>query len=213
VSVLVAAGVFARAPEAAAEPLELKMPQLTPGRDAASDATPAPDPFTTRPRAVMLSGGVGGPLGYGGLSFEYAPVKWLVLGGGSGTDGHGVRVAAWPRLRLKVLPWMALGFGTPVSFGTNVVWDSGQLCVPSLGGGVTDCSYHVRRDWTTAVFGHLEPSVEVRVPWGGVLRFFGGRSQILNPGDGRCESNLAGGCPSKGGEVTWYGGLAVGYAF
>jgi hypothetical protein len=161
---------------------------------------------------MLNVGAGGGPLGFGGLALERAVLPWLVLGGGGGGDLHGARFAAWPRLRLKVLPWVAVGFGTPITFATNVVWDSGELCIPSLV-GVRDCGYHVRREWTTAVIGHLEPSIEFRVPWGGALRVFGGRSQILNANDATCSSNLSSGCPSHGGEVTWYAGLGLGYAF
>jgi hypothetical protein len=64
-----------------------------------------------------------------------------------------------------------------------------------------------------AFFGHLEPNIEMRVPWGGAVRFYAGRSQILNAGTGTCTATLPGGCPSDGGNVTYYGGVALGYAF
>jgi hypothetical protein len=46
-----------------------------------------------------------------------------------------------------------------------------------------------------------------------VLRFYAGRSQVLNKSDGVCESSAHGACPSHGGETLWYGGITAGYAF
>jgi len=64
-----------------------------------------------------------------------------------------------------------------------------------------------------AVWGHLEPGVDVRFPNGLQARFYGGGSKVMNPHDATCASNFAYGCPSRAGEERLYGGVALGYAF
>src|SRR5689334_5554673 len=96
------------------------IPDLTLSKDKGpDDSAPQPDPWTTRPRQVSLAGGApGGPTGVAGLTFEWAPIKYLVLGTGGGwsPDG-GPRGAFMPRLRLPLNHRFAIGMGFPLSLG------------------------------------------------------------------------------------------------
>ncbi len=47
------------------------VPELRPGRDQAQDSAIGPDPFTRKSTASLAGGSGGGPLGFGGFSFEY----------------------------------------------------------------------------------------------------------------------------------------------
>src|SRR5688572_21719581 len=94
------------------------IPELTLSKDKGVDSVPDRDPWTSRPRALNVQGGMpGGPTGIAGLSFEYAPIKYLVLGTGGGWAPEGPRGAFMPRLRLPLNRWVAVGFGFPLSAG------------------------------------------------------------------------------------------------
>jgi hypothetical protein len=184
---------------------------LTP-RDAASDSAGALGSWGSRPAAVLLHGGsAGGPLGFGGLSFEYAPVPWFIAGAGAGFSGGGPTAAIMPRLRLPLTRWFAIGAGVPVSVGPYVAQvEQPQVCTVGCEVGFT-----TTRTWSMAVWLHLEPNIELRLPMvpAMALRLYGGGSFLVNPHDDRCTSTLSNGCPSSIGEQTWYGGVAMGYAW
>jgi hypothetical protein len=190
------------------------VPDLTPPwspRDHSLDAAPSSDPWDTRPRSLMLAGGAGGgPLGYGGLAFDWAPTRWLVFGAGGGYSGSGITGAIMPRLRLPLTRWFAVGFGVPFSAGPyEYVAQAPESC-PFAGCSV---AYKTTRTWDIAFWLHLEPNIEFRLPSGIALRLYAGRSSILNAHGDVCTSTLTGGCPSDLGETKYYGGVALGYAF
>lgn len=184
-------------------------PSTVIARDAAGDAQA--DPWASHGRVASASGATGGPLGYAGISFEVAPWRWLVLGGGAGVQPGGGTIAFTWRLRLPITRWFAVGFGVPVSAGPYQ-WVGSE--VPAGGcSEVNPCPARFTRTWDAAAWFHLEPSVELRVRGGLALRIFGGRSQMFNGAAGVCASASGVGCPSRDGEVQAYAGLAVGYAF
>lgn len=189
------------------------VPELQMPADRAGDSiTRSSDPWVSRPFTVSGVGGApGGPLGYGGLSFEWAPTKYTVLGAGGGYSGNGVTGAFMPRLRLPLNRWVAVGVGFPLSLGPyEYVLQSAGQCA----GAGCESEFRTSRQWTIAFWGHLEPNVEFRLGTGNVaLRVFGGPSMVLNNKSDRCTSTLSGGCPSNLGEQRWYGGLALGYAW
>jgi hypothetical protein len=197
---------------------DLPSPRLVPELDApfrqkdqAQDPPRYADPWSSRPRSVSVQGGSGGgPLGYGGLSFEFAPSKYFVTGAGAGIGQSGVTGALWPRLRFPVTRWLAPGIGIPFSAGPYeyVAQAQDQCALAGCGTG-----FRTARSWSLAFWGHIEPNVEIRFPSGVTMRLFAGYSSILNGKDDRCTSTLPGGCPSSLGENKWYGGFALGYAF
>lgn len=190
------------------------VPELQPPGDRAADSmVRSSDPWTSRPFTVSGVGGApGGPLGYGGLSFEWAPTKYTVLGAGGGYSGNGVTGAFMPRLRLPLNRWVAVGLGFPMSLGPyEYVMTTMDQCPGGVG---CEIGSRTTRQWTIAFWGHLEPNIELRLGNGGVaLRLFGGPSMVLNNKSDRCTSTLRGGCPSTLGEQRWYGGVALGYAW
>lgn len=207
-------GIAATERVAAADlPAPRLVPELAPPADRAADAAPrGADPWSSRRFAVLAVGGApGGPLGYGGLSFEWAPTRYTVLGAGGGYTGSGAAGAFMPRLRLPLNRWFAVGIGFPLSLGPyEYVLTTTDQC----GGVGCEISSRTTRQWTMAFWGHLEPNVEVRLGNGALaLRFFGGPSMVLNNQSDRCTSTLPGGCPSTLGERRIYGGVALGYAW
>jgi len=178
-------------------------------RDQGADA--ARDTWGTKTRTIEARGGFGGPLGYGGLSFEWAPVRWFATGAGAGYLPSGPQFGIMPRLRLPLTPWLAVGFGVPISLGPYI-YDARFPQSTDVCSG-PNCTYHVTRTWNMAVWGHLEPGVDVRFPNGLQARFYGGGSKVMNPHDATCASNFSYGCPSRAGEERLYGGVALGYAF
>jgi hypothetical protein len=178
-------------------------------RDSASTGT-VQDTWSTRKAAVSASAATGGPLGYGGLSFEYAPSRYLVLGGGAGFQpGGGTGAFTW-RLRLPINRVVAIGFGAPLSTGPYV-WTGSY--VPPDGCSTPGCPFKVSRTWGWSAWVHVEPSIELRPAGGFALRIYGGRSFVLDPTDGVCASSAPGACPSRGGETQWYAGITAGVAF
>lgn len=199
------------APPPSAGPLGPLLSPFTP-RDAASDARSALDSWGSRPAAILLQGGsAGGPLGYGGLSFEYAPVPWFILGTGAGFTGAGPTAAFMPRLRLPLTRWLAVGAGVPLSAGPYVA-RIGQADGCAVG---CETGFSTTRTWNLALWAHVEPNIELRLPNAPALalRLYGGSSFLLNTRDDQCVSTLPGGCPSRIGQQTWYGGFAMGYAW
>jgi hypothetical protein len=188
---------------------DLPMPRLVPSlaarhdgpRDQANDAPIEPDPWASRKKTIALQGGsAGGPLGYGGIAFEYAPIPWVVGGVGGGITPDGATAAFMPRLRLPLGRWVAVGFGFPISAGPYTAT-------------AQTVDYRITRQWEVAWWGYLEPNVEFRLPRGLALRMYGGESVLLDPHDDRCTSTAMIGCPSRIGERRWYGGLSLGYAW
>ena len=196
---------------------ELPAPRLVPTLDPPGQKDQAQDPpingdsWSSRRRTVSVAGGSGGgPLGYGGLTFEYAPTRWFVAGAGGGVTGTGATGALLPRLRFPITRWLAPGIGLPFSAGPyEYVAQAPEQC--ALAGCGT--GFRTTRSWSLAFWGHIEPNVEVRFPNGITMRMSVGYSALLNNHDDRCTSTLMGGCPSSLGERRWYGGVAFGYAF
>jgi hypothetical protein len=187
------------------------IPELTLGKDQAEESAPAEDSWSTRPRTVSLQGGApGGPTGVAGLSLEYAPIKYVVLGGGGGWAPEGPRFAFMPRLRLPLSKRFAIGVGFPISAGPYQYTASQIDQCP-----FANCStgFKTTRTWDIAVWGHLEPNLEIRVTPAVALRLYAGYSRVLNDKSDVCVSSLSNGCPSELGEQKWYGGLALGYAW
>lgn len=210
--VLASASLVAGSADARADlPTPRLVPELTLVKDRGVDSAPAPDPWTARRRSISLQGGApGGPTGVAGLSFEYAPIKYVVLGAGAGWAPEGARAAFMPRLRLPLSRRFAVGIGFPFSFGPYQ-FSASQTEQCEQSGCAT--GFRTTRTWAVAAWGHLEPNVEIRLSAAVALRLYGGYAKLLNDTSDRCDSTLSGGCPSNIGEQKWYGGLGLGYAW
>lgn len=187
------------------------VPELSLSKDKGVESVPEADPWTTRKKTISLQGGApGGPTGVAGLSFEYAPVKYVVLGTGGGWSPEGPRGAFMPRLRLPLHRLFAVGLGFPFSFGPYQ-FSASQVEQCEYAGCST--GFRTTRTWTMAAWGHLEPNIEIRLNAAIALRTYGGYAKLLNDTSDRCDSTLPNGCPSSVGEQKWYGGISLGYAW
>jgi hypothetical protein len=210
VAVALALGTFPATIARADLPTPRLLPDLRLTQDKGVESVPEADPWTNRKKTIALQGGVpGGPIGALGVTFEYAPIKYIVLGAGAGWAGN-PRGALMPRLRLPLNRWIAVGFGLPFSIGPYE-FSLAQTEQCQWAGCAT--AFRTTRSWTMAAWGHLEPNVEFRLNGGLALRVAGGHSRVLNSESDRCTSTLAMGCPSSIGEQKWYGNIAVGYAW
>lgn len=201
----------ARADDAPALPAPRLVPELSLSKDKAPESV-AQDSWSTRKKQVSLMGGSpGSPAGIVGFTFEYSPIKYVVLGAGGGYSPEGgIRGTFMPRLRLPLTRWFAVGMGVPLTLGQYEYSEKTQ----------DHCSYsgcegasRTTRSWSFAAWGQLEPNVELRVGGGLALRVFAGYARVLNDDDDRCTSSLLHGCPSTIGNQKIYGGLTVGYAW
>lgn len=209
---LVGAIVLAAPVTRADLPVPRLIPELSQSKDKGVESPQTADPWTTRPRTISLQGGApGAPVGVVGLTFEYAPIKYLVLGTGGGwaPDG-GPRGAFMPRLRLPLNNFFAIGLGTPLALGPYQFTHNQPEQCQDAGCSV---AFRTTRTWTMAVWGHLEPNVEFRISSALALRVYGGYGRLLNTTSDQCTSTLSNGCPSRIGEDKYYGGVGVGYAW
>jgi hypothetical protein len=194
---------------------DLPAPRLVPELSLSKDKGPDDvrgDPWTDQKRTVsVLGGSPGSPTGLAGLTFEYAPIKYAVLGFGGGwaPDG-GARGAFMPRLRLPLNRFFAVSFGTPLSIGSYHFTERVAETCAEVG---CPQGYTTTRTWSPAVWGHLEPNLEFRVGPGVALRLYAGVGRVLNRDSDACRSTLMNGCPSDIGEQKIYGGLALGKAW
>lgn len=187
------------------------IPELSLAKDKGVESAPEADPWSTRKKQVSLQGGApGGPTGLAGLTFEWAPVRYLVLGAGGGWSPEGPRGAFMPRLRLPLNNRFAVGLGFPLSLGPYEFSERLQEQCAYAG---CSAGYRTTRSWSIAFWGHLEPNVEIRLNPAIALRLFGGYAKLLNDASDRCTSTLPNGCPSTIGDQKWYGGAALGYAW
>ena len=201
----------ARADDTPTLPAPRLVPELSLSKDKAPESV-SQDSWSTRKKQINLMGGSpGSPAGIVGFSFEYSPIKYVVLGAGGGfsPDG-GLRGTFMPRFRLPLNRWFAVGMGFPLTLGQYEYSEKTQ----------DECSYsgctgasRTTRSWSLAAWGQLEPNVEFRVGFGLALRVFGGYARVLNDDDDRCTSSMLRGCPSTIGNQKIYGGLSLGYGW
>lgn len=165
-------------------------------------------PWMARPVAVTMSFGPRTPAGTWAAEVEWATTRWTAIAIGAGLSAGGPQVAVMPRLFSPLGDRLALGIGLGVSEG-RYVWEGtdalGRACKADA-----RCASGVR-EWTRAVWGNAELSLEERRAWGLAWRVYGGGGRILNPGDGRCVSE-ASSCGRDSGTTVVFGGIAVGFA-
>jgi uncharacterized protein YfiM (DUF2279 family) len=159
------------------------------------------DPLWARPLAFDVHGGVGTPLGFGGLSLDIAPARWFVLSGGLGAGKGGMQEAAMARFRAP-MGHFAFSLGGGMSTGAYDAADP-----------FGDSNWH----WKRAFWANGEASIEFRDHTGVELRAYVGWAHLANAvadgcetGNGRTCSNAAGGLFATSFP---YAGFAAGYAF
>ena len=194
--------------------LTVGVAQAEPGPERSGEA------WAERPFSIELMMGVATPLGLGGFMVEVAPVRWLSLGCGIGTNIIGPEVACMSRFRVASTPDTALALGLGVSGGPHHQSPGTALGALSVIAGPLSAngespwpsSYH----WARALWLNGEVGYERRWPTGLGVRAFVGLARILNPDDR--VARPAG--PDPGQHRSFqpnttlpYAGLGWGYAF
>jgi hypothetical protein len=162
--------------------------------------------WATRRLALEAQIGAGAPLGFAGVALDVAPVRWLSLNAGAGTNGLGPQLAGMARLRYP-LRLIGLGLGGGVSGGAYR-WREAQPI---------DAEGQAVKRWYPAYWGNVEASVEARWRNGFLLRLGVGGSFLVNPEAGACTSegdveHCRADHRGDGGPLL-YTNLAIGYAF
>jgi hypothetical protein len=177
------------------------------GAERATLAHAEEGPWMARPVAITMSFGPRTPAGTWAAELEWATTRWTALSIGVGLAPSGPQVAVMPRLFSPLGERLALGVGIGVSEG-RYVWEGtdalGRTCTAT-----SNCSAGVR-EWSRAIWGNAELSLEERRAWGLAWRLYGGGGRILNPGDGQCASDKN--CTKDSGTTVVFGGLAIGFA-
>ncbi len=162
------------------------------------------DPLWARPLAFDVHGGVGTPLGFGGMSIDLAPVRWFVVSGGLGAGKGGMQEAAMARFRAP-MGHFAFSLGGGMSTGAYDASDTNPF-----GAGE---NWH----WKRAFWANGEASIEFRDHTGVELRAYVGWAHLANPVADGCETGGGRTCSNAAGGLLVtsfpYAGLAAGYAF
>lgn len=160
------------------------------------------DVWKSRPVSLSFQAGIASPGGLIGIEFEYAPVRWLALGGGvgptvMGTLEVGAQVGAWIAPRWVLSKHTALGFDLGVSGGPYET----QAFLDEHG----SWSRFAFATWFNAAarYQHLSDK-------GFSFRAFLGVANLLTPSSGVCGEGWD---EEECSSVSLpYAGVAVGYA-
>ncbi len=152
----------------------------------------APQPPTVysgwaeRRLALDANVGLATPLGLLGVSLEYAPIRWVSLGAGVGTNLEGPQFAGMLRVRFTPNRPTSLFVGGGYSqgrFSQGLLTRYGMLSIPQ---GVLDAGGERPatpwRRWKRARWLNLELGGEKRSDGGFDVRGFGGVALLLNSG-------------------------------
>ena len=168
-------------------------PSPTPKSVVAEQHSKAPHPsherrfeaWATRPFALDLNLALSSPLGLAGASLEYAPIRYVSLGGGVGTNFEGLQLAGMLRVRVVQLATGALFVGGGYSQGPFRQWYGnhyGLLSAPkALFASMGHDSPPPDRYWERARWANVEAGIEARRDSGLDVRGFAGIELLLNP--------------------------------
>jgi len=174
-----------------------------------------PHPWRSRPVAFDAVLGIATPWGLAGLSAEYAPLEWLSMGGGVGTNLLGWQLAAMARARLTPARRGSFYVGAGYSQGRHSQFEGNRDGVLSiLTGPLTAMGHDAKRghEWRIARWLNFELGGERREERGLDLRGFVGGAFLLNPGAGVVASpdSSAAVLPTRG--FMLYAGTALGFS-
>ncbi len=199
-------------------------PQGSPGVAAAQhSAEPAelPAPYNgwaERPFALDANLGVAAPLGNLGVSLEYAPVGWVSLAAGVGTNLEGPQLAALLRLRFTPNKPSSLFAGGGYSRGPHAQSLATRYGTLSLAEGFAesqgDRPKTPSRSWARADWANFELGGETRPKSGFDGRGFFGVAVLLNPRDNQVRQRSASNPPPPLDVVPFvlYFGTALGFS-
>lgn len=186
-------------------------------RVAAAEEPSQPfEAWARRPFAADLNLALASPLGLLGASLEYAPIRYVSLGGGVGTSLDGPQLAALCRARFYESKVGAFFFGGGYSQGPYRQTYANRYGVLSLAEWLHYQTAHDSRPpsryWRTARWLNLDAGWELRRQDGVDVRAFGGVELLLNRHGDQVQQHDADNPPKK--LVPWvvYVGAAFGYS-
>lgn len=150
-------------------------------------AREAPHPWRERPFALDAMLGIAHPLGLVGVSAEYAPIEYVSLGGGVGSNLLGWQLAGMARARFTPEARGSFYVGGGYSQGRHIQAEGTRDGVFSLFLGPLTAMGHDRErghDWHIARWLNAELGAEQRRASGFDLRGFVGFAFLLNPNQG-----------------------------
>jgi hypothetical protein len=216
-------GGVARAENSEPDPNRVDTPpqDLTLSEDTAEGPkTRMGEAWATRPFSIELHLGIATPLGLGGVMLEVAPVRWVSLGCGIGTNVVGVEVACMSRVRAFVRAERAFNLGVGVSGGSYMQSKPTRYgaLAPLLGAmdSMGESPWPSEYYWERALWLNAELGYESRHQSGGSFRVYIGLGKLLNPAD--ATPDPSGPDPGQHRKFErWdalpYAGVAWGYAF
>ncbi len=156
----------------------------------AETAKPAPDysAWAERPFAIDAGLGVATPVGLAGVWLDGAPLPWLSLSVGAGTNLSGLQLAGMLRFRFtphhRDSPFIGLGYSRG-PFSQSRWTRFGMISVPdgAYDQMLADHSPTPGRHWNLAHWANLEAGAELRRATGFDARGFGGIGLLANPRD------------------------------
>ena len=146
-----------------------------------------PHPWRARPFALDAVLGIATPFGLAGISAEVAPIEYVSIGGGVGSNLFGMQLAAMARVRVSPEKRSSFFLGAGYSQGHHYQSHGVQDGVFSLfTGPLSSMSHNSYRDleWSTARWVNIEVGGERREPRGFDIRGFVGCAILLNSEDG-----------------------------
>jgi len=152
-------------------------------------------PWEAQPFSLLAHIGLFSPIGVTGVTLDYAPNRWFVLGGGAGTNARSYELEGAVKGRLLLDDVLATGAGLGLAYGQPRSW-----------------CYHAFDPPTCAAPGpvpsaFMEVYVDARSVNGVIARLYGG---VLSPLRGEVQSSFL------GLSTTWvapYLGAAFGQSF
>jgi hypothetical protein len=205
--------------------------QSSPARSASVAASQRPAPpaqppapssgWAQRPFALDANMGVATPLGNLGVSLEYAPLAWLSLSAGAGTNLEGPQLAAMLRVRATPNRPSSLFAGAGYSRGAHAQSLATRYGTLSLAQAFVDAQGESgpktpSRHWQRADWANVELGGEMRPANGFDARGFFGVAFLLNPSanrvEGRDTSHVNAPLPLDVVPLVFYVGTAVGFS-
>jgi hypothetical protein len=149
--------------------------------------------WATRPLALDLNVALAGPLGFIGASLDYAPVRYVSIAGGVGTNRQGLQLAGMCRVRALPLRTAALYVGAGYAQGPFEQGIGTRYGMLSAGFWALQEANHRNRPtpwhrWDTARWLNLELGGEERSARGFDARGFFGLATLLNPNANRVQT-------------------------
>ena len=132
-------------------------------------------PWEAQPFSLLAHVGVFSPIGVTGVTLDYAPNRWFVLGGGAGTNARSYELEGAVKGRLLLDDVLATGAGLGLAYGQPRTW-----CYHAFDPPTCDAPGPVPSAF-------LEVYIDARSVNGVIARLYGG---VLSPLRGEVQSSF-----------------------